>query len=188
MNSHHILVAERRAKEGCGPAYEAVIGGMFGAARDFPGFQAATVTPPTSPDGKYHVTMRFDSEEHLDHWRNSDTRLEWQRRIDSVAEGDPEFLTLTGMEAWFTGAVIAGHTPPKRWKMALMTWLGLLPTVSLVAGLLGPVWQGEAPFTGFGWRTVMTSAANTAVITVFMTWLVMPNLTRLFRGFLAPRA
>lgn len=187
MNSQHLLIAERRAKEGCAPAYEAVVGGMFGAARDFPGFQAATVTPPASPGGKYRVVMRFDSEEHLHHWKNSGTRMEWQRRIDSVAEGEPEFLTLTGMEAWFTGPVIAGGKPPERWKMAVLTWLGLIPTVSFVLGLLGPVWQGQPPFHGFSWMTIVLTAANTLVITLFMTWLVMPNLTKLFRGFLAGR-
>ena len=185
MNTHHILVAERRAKEGCGPAYEAVVGGMFNAAREFPGFQAATVTPPSSPDGKYHVVMRFDSEANLEHWKDSDVRLEWQRRIDSVAEGEPEFTFLTGLEAWFTGPVIPGSKPPKRWKMALLTWLGLIPTVSLVAAMLGPVWNGDLPFSAFTWKLVWTTALNTGVITLFMTYLVMPNLTKLFRPFIA---
>lgn len=188
MNNQHILVAERRARQGCGPAYEAVIGGMFGAARSFPGFLGAEVTPPTSPGGKYHVAMRFDSEQHLHEWKNSPVRMEWQRRIDTVADGEPEFLHLTGMEAWFTGPEIRGGRPPARWKMALLTWFGLIPTVSLVAAALGPVWNGHPPFSGFSGWTVLTTAANTLVITLLMTWLVMPNITKLFRRFLNPGA
>jgi antibiotic biosynthesis monooxygenase (ABM) superfamily enzyme len=52
------------------------------------------------------------------------------------------------------------RVPPPRHKMALLTWPGSWALITLILWVLGPV----------------TS----------LTWLVIPNLTRVFAGWLAP--
>ncbi len=64
------------------------------------------------------------------------------------------------------------------WKMALLTWLGLWPTVT--AMMLGVRPRLE------GLPVALQTLLLTAIIVPLMTWVVMPLLTRLFRGWLQP--
>jgi len=64
---------------------------------------------------------------------------------------------------------------PKRYKLALLTFAGLLAPVYFIPPALGAVLGGP--------RLVTVSAAVAAVV-VLMTYLIMPVLTRLAAGWL----
>ena len=96
----------------------------------------------------------------------------------AVAEGEPEFRKLSGLEAWFEPAVVPATMHPPRARMALVTWLGIFPTVSFFLWFVLP-WIQPLPF-------LPRTAVLTALIVVTMTWVVMPRLTRVLRGFLNP--
>mgnify|MGYP007071136445 CR=1 FL=1 len=98
--------------------------------------------------------------------------------LRTVGEGEPAYRRLTGLEAWFAPAVVPATMHPPRHRMALTTWLGIFPTVSLVMWLLGPLW------TRLGLPFLLAVALNTALIVVLMTWVVMPRVTRWLRPFL----
>lgn len=65
------------------------------------------------------------------------------------------------------------------WKMALLSWIGLWPTVTLTMWIVRPQLASLAVPT----QTLIM----TAMIVPLMTWVLMPTLTRLFRGWLLPR-
>jgi hypothetical protein len=62
--------------------------------------------------------------------------------------------------------------------MALLTWITIFPLITLVVILLEPLLE---EFT-----RVPRLAITTAVTVPLMTWLVMPRVTRLLRGWLYP--
>jgi antibiotic biosynthesis monooxygenase (ABM) superfamily enzyme len=67
---------------------------------------------------------------------------------------------------------------PPRYKLALVTWLGAYALITLVLAVLGPAMASwPLPLRTLLLSTVMVSA---------LTWLVVPTLTRIFRGWIAP--
>lgn len=172
-----IRVARRRARPGCEPAYEALIGGMLQDVQAFPGFIGAEIIPPASEGGDHQTILRFETQEGLDAWDESPQRQEWHARLEAVAEGTPDYQVLTGLEAWFARPAIGGHKPPQRWKMAIVTWLGIWPIVMVLQLFLNPLIEG-LPF-------VPRVAIFTVFVVAMTTYLVMPQLVRLFRPWLA---
>lgn len=169
-------IARRRAKPGCEAAYEAILRGMFAEVAQFPGFRGADLIPPESADGEYQVVMRFDSQQQLDAWDVSELRQTWHARLHAVAEGDPDYRLLSGLEAWFALPAAPVNHAPVRWKMAIATWLGIFPTVSLVLWFIAPA-LAALPF-------LLRTACLTALIVALMTWVIMPRLVRLLRPWL----
>ena len=94
--------------------------------------------------------------------------------------GEPRVQMATGLEYWFTDPSCATGAPPKVWKQALLTWLGLYPTVLVVAYTVGVLLAG--------WPLPARSIVTTALSVLLMTSVVMPIVTRVFRGFLHPGA
>lgn len=169
-------IARRRAKPGCAQAYEALVRGMFADARKIPGFQGAELIPPAEGEGEYQVILRFGTEDALAEWDHSETRSLWHQRLSAVAEGAPDYRILNGLEAWFTGPVVAPNQHPVRVRMAFITWLAIFPTVSLLLAYVAPHLE-SLPF-------LPRVALITGLVVLIMTWGIMPRLTRLFRRWL----
>jgi antibiotic biosynthesis monooxygenase (ABM) superfamily enzyme len=68
--------------------------------------------------------------------------------------------------------------PPPRHKMALLSWAGAWTLITLILWVLGP-----AMVT---WPLLLRTLLLSVLMVVGMTWIVMPYLTRIFAGWLAP--
>lgn len=169
-------VVRRRAKPGCGPAYEALVRAMFEDARRFPGYLAAELIPPESPAGEYQIIQRFATEADLERWNGSPERMAWHARLAQVAEGDPEYRLLHGLDAWFGVAAVPVARPPARWRMTVVSWLGIFPTVALLLTFVAPL---LAPLPSLPRIAVLT-----AMVAVLMSYVIMPRLTRLMGWWL----
>ena len=84
---------------------------------------------------------------------------------------------LTGLESWFTLPTQPG-APPPRYKMAVLTWVTIFPLITLVVVVSAPL-MGSLPL-------VLRLGVTTLVTVSLMTWVVMPRVTRLLRGWLYP--
>jgi hypothetical protein len=153
---------------------------MFGQMRASKGFLAADLLPPEAPGGDYQVVINFASEADLAAWDACPARAAIHARMREVAEAEPEYRSLSGLEAWFAPAVVPASMHPPRARMAVVTWLGIFPTVSFFLYFVLPYLQG-LPF-------LPRTALLTGLIVMTMTWVVMPRLTRWMRGFLNPHA
>lgn len=72
--------------------------------------------------------------------------------------------------------------PPPRYKLALLSWIGAYSVITLILAVLGPAMAS--------WPLPLRTLLLSVLMVLAMTWLVMPSLTRLFRGWLtsvAPR-
>ena len=171
-------IARRRARPGHEAEYEGMLREMLAKMREHKGFLGGDLIPPEAPGEEYQLVVRFASEAELQAWDMSDARGALLERMKAVAEGEPEFRKLSGLEAWFEPAVVPATMHPPRVRMALVTWLGIFPTVSFFLWFVLP-WIQPLPF-------LPRTAVLTALIVVTMTWVVMPRLTRVLRGFLNP--
>jgi antibiotic biosynthesis monooxygenase (ABM) superfamily enzyme len=64
-------------------------------------------------------------------WIESDIRQEWIERLQPLIEKPEAIQTLTGLETWFTLPDKPMKAPPPRYKMAVVTWLGVFFTISI---------------------------------------------------------
>jgi antibiotic biosynthesis monooxygenase (ABM) superfamily enzyme len=67
---------------------------------------------------------------------------------------------------------------PRRYRLALLTWLGAYAVITPLLALLGPVMAS--------WPLALRTFVISVTMVVALTWLVMPRLTQLFRPWLAP--
>jgi antibiotic biosynthesis monooxygenase (ABM) superfamily enzyme len=62
--------------------------------------------------------------------------------------------------------------------MALLTWAGAWGLITLILWLLGPVTAT--------WPLPLRTLVISVLMVLGLTWVVIPNLTRMFAGWLAP--
>lgn len=176
------VLVTRRARPGHEPAFERANEGMMSAARAFAGHLGGyLIRPADEPDaepGLYHVVFAFDTEAHLSAWQASEARRHWLQEMAPHTQTESGHRRIPGLEHWFAVAG-APHAPP-RWKVALVTWLGICPTVWAAQTAL-------APLLG-AWPSFPRVMLMTAVVIAAMTWLIAPFLTRRFARWLYPRA
>lgn len=169
-------IVRRRAKPGCADAYESLVGAMFADVRHFPGYVSAELIPPAEPGGEYQIIQRFTRQADLERWQASSVRAEWMARLAAVAEGDPEYRLLHGLDAWFGPALVPAQRMPRRWKMTLLSWCGIFPTVAALLAFVAP-WLEGLPF-------LLRTAVVTVLVAVLMSYVIMPRLTRLAADWL----
>jgi antibiotic biosynthesis monooxygenase (ABM) superfamily enzyme len=67
---------------------------------------------------------------------------------------------------------------PPRYKLALLTWVGAYAVITAILAVLGPVM--------IAWPLLLRTLVLSVLMVLAMTWLVVPTMTRLFRGWLVP--
>jgi hypothetical protein len=171
-------IIDRIPKAGHEAALEQAIRDLVQAALRFPGHLGVNVIRPAPPHQPgFRIVYKFDTLEHLRAWETSGPHRELIEAADRHTLGDPVHSVLTGLETWFT---LPGESrpPPPRYKMSVVSWLGIFPLVLL----LGTALNALLP-TAPGWLKV---ALNTGLVVPLMTYAVMPRLTRLFKFWLYP--
>lgn len=163
-------VVRRRAKPGCEKAYEDLLRGMLDESSHFHGYLSATIIPPDSPQGEYQIIQRFSTQKDLDHWDASEERAIWHERLHSLAESDPDYRLLTGLEVWFSPKLVPSSSPPPRWRMTVVSWLGIFPVVTFCLWFISPLLAG-LPF-------LVRTAIITVIVVALMSYVVMPRLSR----------
>ncbi|TMG14139.1 MAG: antibiotic biosynthesis monooxygenase [Chloroflexi bacterium] len=144
------------------------------AAAEFPGHLGASWV---RSKGRYQVIYRFADPSLFSDWHESDVRAEFLKKLAPLAT----LVTddhLTGLETWFELPNDPGRPAPPRWKMVVVTWIGVFPLLGLLQWQIAPRLGNIALLP-----RVMVIAL---VVVATMTYLVMPRLTILLRRWLYP--
>lgn len=178
MNTTMHVAITRKVKPGCEEAFEKAILTFFAESQKSTATLGALLLQPVpgSGDRIYGILRSFASEQDRQAFYESDTFVRWQEAVESLVEEDYSRQELHGLEAFFTNPSLIKQ--PALWKMALVTWLGVWPSVFAVAVLIGnPFFSGLPLWLNLGFQTM--------IVVVILTWGVMPVLTRLFRFWLS---
>jgi len=173
------LVLSRHARPGAEAAFDALLHRLASAATAFPGHLGVQVLRPEPGSGAaYTIIVRFGSQAELDAWTGSEVRRQLLAEADRLTVDGLVVERLSGLEGWIRLPGARVVVPPPRWKVAVVTWLAIVPVIELLSGLLIPA------LVGWPWYT--RPIALTLVMIPLMTWVVMPFATRLARPFLYP--
>ena len=171
----------RQVKVGRERDYEAGLSAVLAEAVTLPGTSGATVLALGGSPASYQILLHFDDEAGRRAWSGSPVRRRWLDRMDELTNGIPEIEVLDAQHAW----LVQRHrsrtlVAPPRHKVALLTWAGIYPVITVLLALLGP---RIAP-----WPLVARTFVLTACAIPLMTWVVMPTVTRLARPWLQPHS
>lgn len=177
-----LLLASRRAKPGHEAEFEWLMTEFISTAEAYPGCIGAQLVHPGDEedveDTLYHALMAFDNANSLESWQRSAQRAAGLASIAPYIEGPTVMRGISGLAHWFQPRTGAKSGQPPRWKVAVVTWLGIFPTVYLLFLGLGEM---LAP-----WPLLPRIFLLTMLVVIIMTWGIAPQLTRLLRPWLFP--
>jgi uncharacterized protein len=164
-------------KEGCEPQFEQEINNHMNEFRASPGNLGISIfRPGKQHDGVYRIVYKFASREELDRWHASPAYLAWQKTEKELTIAPPRTEVLTGLETWFTLPGQHVIRPPTKARMAVVTWIAVLP-VSIIISLVTDPFLNTQPF-------LVQKVVFVSLLVSLLTWVVMPLATRLFARWL----
>jgi antibiotic biosynthesis monooxygenase (ABM) superfamily enzyme len=128
----------------------------------------------------YIVIIKFFDLVDSNRWLESSIRHSLiQKVLPLVKETKPDSVqNVTGLETWFTLPGRVTLKPPARWKMVIVTMIGIYPIGLLYQAYLVPYFK-LLPL-------LLRPVALSLLLTPLLTYVVMPRLTKWFRHWLYP--
>ena len=176
MSVVHTAVVARKIKRGREREYEQWLSSVAKALRSAPEYDGMTVISSPDPQGTVRtILIRFRSVDALSVWEHSTARRHLAEQGNRFSTA--YYQTAPGVETFFA---IPGSRPgPPRWKMCILTVPAVYLLLSLVLFLLGRL------FTGFkDWPVQVRMIPVTCIMTVLLTYVCLPILSRLFAPWL----
>ncbi len=173
-------VIDRIPRAGMEAQLEQSIKNLVVAALRLPGHLGVTVTRPSLPaQPGFRIVSRFDSREHLRTWEESDEYVHLVSIANGYTQGEPRRQVVMGLETWFTLPAQSGAPRPRRGRMTVVTWIGIFPLVYIYERVVSWIMPPDTP-------KLLRIAGITALVAPTMSYLVSPQLTRLFKKWLYP--
>jgi antibiotic biosynthesis monooxygenase (ABM) superfamily enzyme len=171
------VIIDREVLPGKKAEFEDALRGIIEACKHYAGYLGTDVhMPETDNDNHYRIVVRFASLAELQSWEDSPERLKWVAIIDKLIKSPTKLNVISGLETWFALPRAKTITPPKRYKMAIITWLAITPLLIgfnlLVQPLIGHL------------SMVPRILLSTPFIVLLMTYLVMPYMAKIFSKWL----
>jgi antibiotic biosynthesis monooxygenase (ABM) superfamily enzyme len=134
------------------------------------------ITPDAATPTRRVFVQHFPNEEALRAWEESEERNPLVQEAGEFSI--PNVQRATGLETWFVLPGERAIVPPSRWKMLLVTLMGAYPLVVLYSAFVLPLVEG--------WPLLVRATVLPIVLLSLMTYVIMPQLSRLLGGWLYP--
>jgi antibiotic biosynthesis monooxygenase (ABM) superfamily enzyme len=172
----HIAIT-RRVQPGCEAEFQQALREFFQHSFAHGGVLGATmiVPPPGSDSREFGILRTFADERERAAFYESPVFTAWRDRVKPLTEGEPVYRQLHGLEAWFR----CPNAPPPLWKMAVATYLGVLPVATFLSLTLGPAISS--------WHFLLNNIVFNLCVVALLTWVVMPLVTRALHSWLQPK-
>ncbi|MDR3618252.1 MAG: antibiotic biosynthesis monooxygenase [Paludisphaera borealis] len=168
------IIIRRVVRAGRQAEFEAAVRAFSPVSLTFPGHLGVHVVPPPAGGREYVVILSFASERAWREFLQWDRYRSWAQAVRPLLDDDPAIEEVTGLETWFR--MPGEHVVVPRWKMAVVTWVGVCLSVGLLNAVLRP-WIADWPW----WANLL---GFNAVVVASLTWVVMPLLSRSARVWL----
>lgn len=150
--------------------FELLLHEVITAAHNSEGHLGVDVLRPEG-GGTYQIVFRYAGHAEHQAWMDSEPRQRLVAKVDELLDDSTSasVRTVDGWEGWFVTPGYAPPTPPKRWKMAVITLAALYPIVLGLSSALRPLVGG--------WPLPVALLLSLGLTIPLMTWVVMPALT-----------
>ena len=170
-------VITHRVRPGRETGYDEWLKGIAADSRTFDGYQGAHILRPELGVTSNHViVLQFDTCQHLEAWMQSENRKGWVERVQPLIREPESIKTLTGLEPWFQLPGQPSHSPPKRYKQAILVWIGVAACFLVVSPLVASLLSS--------WPGILVMLVKLTIMVGLLNYVVMPFLTRRFQGWL----
>ena len=139
-----------------------------------PGNLGATLLRPGTGSSEYHLVYRFTDDDSLAGWERSPERRRMLARLAEMVDGE-RYARVSGLESFFTRP----PRPGPRWRLTVLTIAAVFVITSGMHVLVLPHLAG--------WPAAARLLLSATVVVVLLGHVMMPVLTRAFRGWLHPR-
>ncbi|MBX7169213.1 MAG: antibiotic biosynthesis monooxygenase [Pirellulales bacterium] len=173
MDAVHLAIT-RRVKPGREAEFAAALREFARDSLHEPGTTGIHLIEPVpeTDEPEFGILRSFDSEWACRDFYRSQRYQRWEHSVAHLVDGPPIRRQLNGFEAFFR----TSRPAPPRWKMALITWLGVYPVALF--------WMSVLPAQLFTLPRAVYSILTTGLMVASLAWVVMPWLTRIFRPWL----
>jgi uncharacterized protein len=177
MNEPIHVAIVRTAKPGSEAAFEKALHEFVQRSLSLAGQMGVDIIRPAPGSGsrQYGIIRKFADRNALEEFRMSSEYLEWNQIALDLTEGSGQVKELCGLESWFT---LPGQSlrPLPQWKMAMATYLGVVPVTLFLSLTLGRLIQN--------WSLVFNNMVFNIFVVALLTWVVMPVIARALHGWL----
>jgi antibiotic biosynthesis monooxygenase (ABM) superfamily enzyme len=172
------IIITRVVRAGSEDAFEDALKAYIPRSLAFPGHLGVHMLRPPPGGHEFGAVMKFRS---LHDWLAYQQWPEYHTFLSAIGpylEAEPRLETISGLESWFTPVGGSGGRRPARWKMEVVTWIGVCVTVYPMKSLFS--------FVSGSWPGIVIFLLENAMIVAGLSWIVMPALNRGFKQWLEP--
>jgi antibiotic biosynthesis monooxygenase (ABM) superfamily enzyme len=169
------LIVKRLVKRGSEKDYEHILSHLIEKTEAMDGYMGINIARPANKQYPLYVfSAKFDTEENLEKFKNSEIRQETLKSLHSVTQKPITEHTLKGLAWWF--AMPAEYNEVSKLKMLSITILGAYPIVLLLNIFINPK------------AHILNLIINTFIVILItiitMTYVTLPLLIKIFAKWL----
>jgi antibiotic biosynthesis monooxygenase (ABM) superfamily enzyme len=171
------FIVTHKVRTGEEERYEAWLAAIFIASSGFSGYLGREIFRPSDGSRKYTSVVRFDSQDSLNAWAESETRKSFVSKVHDLLEQGDQVEIRSGIDFWFTPE---GVKPPKLWKQFVLTVSAVYPLSLIIPLFLSPLGK-LVPVLG---NEFVAAFLMAGILTGMLTFVIMPPYTRLMKQWL----